>query len=49
MIPRWSIPIQYRSPCNTIPKSSLRRLICTLPAAKMSEVKTAIMEALDLQ
>jgi mRNA interferase MazF len=33
---------------NTVPKSALRRLICTLPPAKMAEVKTAIMEALNL-
>jgi mRNA-degrading endonuclease toxin of MazEF toxin-antitoxin module len=33
---------------NTIPKSSLRSLICTLSSAKMDEVKTAIIEAIDL-
>jgi mRNA interferase MazF len=34
---------------NTIPKRALGRLICALSAAKMAEVKTAIVEALDLQ
>ncbi len=34
---------------NTIPKRFLRRLICTLSAAKMAEVKMAIIEALDLK
>ena len=34
---------------NTVPKSSLRRLICTLSAARMAEVKAAILEALDLK
>lgn len=32
---------------NTIPKNALQRLICTLSAAKMAEVKNAIIEALD--
>jgi mRNA interferase MazF len=34
---------------NTIPKTALRRLICTLSPAKMAEVKAAIVEALDLK
>jgi mRNA-degrading endonuclease toxin of MazEF toxin-antitoxin module len=34
---------------NTIPKSALNRLICTLSPAKMAEVKAAIVEALDLR
>ena len=34
---------------NTIPKRSLRGLICTLSPAKLAEVKTAIIEALDLK
>ncbi len=34
---------------NTISKSALRRLMCTLSAARMAEVKTAIIEALDLK
>ena len=34
---------------NTIPKSALRRLICMLTAAKMAEVKAAIVEALALK
>lgn len=34
---------------NTIPKSELRYLICTLSAVKMAEVKAAIVEALDLK
>jgi mRNA interferase MazF len=34
---------------NTIPKSALRTLICTLSDAKMAEVKAAILEALDLK
>lgn len=34
---------------NTIPKTSLRRLIGSLSIAKMAEVKTAILEALDLK
>jgi mRNA-degrading endonuclease toxin of MazEF toxin-antitoxin module len=34
---------------NTIPKSNLRRLICTLSAARMVEVRAAIIEALGLK
>jgi mRNA interferase MazF len=34
---------------NTIPKSALRSLICALSDARMGEVKTAILEALDLK
>ncbi len=34
---------------NTIAKAHLRRLICMLSAAKMQEVKGAIVEALDLK
>jgi mRNA interferase MazF len=34
---------------NTIPKSALRYLICTLGPAKMADVKAAITEALDLK
>jgi mRNA interferase MazF len=34
---------------NTIPKKRLRRLIYPLSAAKMAEVKKAIIEALDLK
>jgi mRNA interferase MazF len=33
---------------NTIPKSALRNLICTLSQARMDEVKAAVIEALDL-
>ncbi len=33
---------------NTIPKSSLQGRICALSAAKMDEVKEAIVKALDL-
>jgi mRNA interferase MazF len=33
---------------NTIPKSALRGRICTLSAARMDEVKAAVVEALDL-
>ena len=33
---------------NTIPKSCLRNRICTLSPARMTEVKAAIFEALDL-
>ena len=33
---------------NAIPKAALRRRICTLSAARMVEVKKAILEALDL-
>jgi mRNA-degrading endonuclease toxin of MazEF toxin-antitoxin module len=34
---------------NTIPKSALCRLICTLSPAKMAQVRNAIIEALDLK
>ncbi len=34
---------------NTIPKSALNGLICTLSPAKMDAVKQAIFEALDLK
>src|SRR5437870_1292056 len=34
---------------NTIDKSALRSLICMLSAAKMADVKAAIIEALDLK
>ncbi len=34
---------------NTIPKSALNGLICTLSPAKMDAVKQAIIEALDLK
>lgn len=34
---------------NTIPKAALRGFVCTLSAAKMAEVKTALEEALDLK
>ncbi len=34
---------------NTIPKSCLQYLMCTLSPAKMDEVKKAIIEALDLK
>ncbi len=34
---------------NTVPKSALRYRICALSASKMDEVKTAIIEALDLK
>jgi mRNA interferase MazF len=33
---------------NTIPKSRLRRRVCTLSAIRMQEVKAAIVFALDL-
>jgi mRNA interferase MazF len=34
---------------NTIPKSCLQNRICTLSPARMTEVKAAIFEALDLK
>ncbi len=34
---------------NTIPKSVLRNRICTLSPARMTDVKAAIFEALDLK
>ncbi len=34
---------------NTIPKSALRARICVLSAARMDEVKAALVEALDLK
>jgi mRNA-degrading endonuclease toxin of MazEF toxin-antitoxin module len=34
---------------NTVPKGALRRKICTLSAAKLADVKMAILDALDLK
>jgi mRNA interferase MazF len=34
---------------NTIPKASLRHHVCTLSSARMAEVKTAVIEAIDLK
>lgn len=34
---------------NTIPKSCLKYLVCTLSPSKMDEVKNAILEALDMK
>ncbi len=34
---------------NTIPKSSLQYLMCTLSPAKMDEVKKAVLEAFDMK
>jgi mRNA-degrading endonuclease toxin of MazEF toxin-antitoxin module len=34
---------------NTIPKNSLKGLICSLSQAKMKDVRAAIIEALDLK
>jgi mRNA interferase MazF len=46
----------FRQPCvvnldsiNTIPKGALAKRICTLSAARMVEVRDAVVEALDLK